>query len=210
MKSIAQASHGETVLSGGISGEKADVFFWQGAGRRHRIGSSKPITNLKIMDLVFNCPKCQQELEVDAAGAGQEIACPSCGAKIRIPEPAEADDVAVVPQPINAIAASAAAKVEKHLKVPVHDKPPEQLIARAAKPLEVAAKESDRQMRVKCIRHVDCVEVGHDKFDEIVSKFLGKIGEQNVVSITTISYSIVDIASQKLLNDYGVMIVYKG
>ena len=151
---------------------------------------------------------------MDASGAGQDIACPSCGAKIKIPEPGTpaegADDVRVVPQPINAMAASAAAKVERHLKVPVRDTPSEQLIAKAAKPLEVAAKESDRQMRVKCIRHVDCVEVGADKFDEIVSKFLGKIGEQNLVSITTISYSIVDIASQKLLNDYGVMIVYKG
>ena len=64
-------------------------------------------------------------------------------------------------------------------------------------------------MRVKCIRHVDCVEVGHDRFDEMVSQFLGKIGEQNLVSITTIAYSHIDISSQKLLTDYGVMIVYK-
>ena len=112
--------------------------------------------------------------------------------------------------PINAIAASAAAKVEMHLKVPVRAaKSGEMLIAKALPPLEVAAKESDRVMRVKCIRHVDCVEVGHDKFDEVVTQFLGKIGEQNIVSITTISYSIVDISSQKLLTDYGVMIVYK-
>jgi len=113
------------------------------------------------------------------------------------------------PQPINAMAASAAAKVEMHLKVPVHSKPQEKLIAKPLAPLEVAARESDRQMRVKCIRHVDCVEVGHDKFDETVSNFLGKIGEHNIVSITTISYSHLDISTQKLLTDYGVMIVYK-
>jgi DNA-directed RNA polymerase subunit RPC12/RpoP len=166
------------------------------------------------MDLVFNCPKCQQELEVDASGAGEEISCPSCGAKIMIPEPnvpaAGGDEVRIMPQPINAMAASAAAKVEKHLKVPVRDKPSEKLIAKAPVPLEVAAKESDRQLRVKCIRHIDCVEVGHDKFDEAVTGFLAKIGEQNLVSITTINYSHVDIASQKQLTDYGVMIVYKG
>jgi hypothetical protein len=170
------------------------------------------------MDLIFNCPKCNQELEVDSSGSGQEIDCPSCGEHIRIP----AQDAAGAPVraaepppasggPVNAIAASAAAKVERHLKVPVHATPkPELLIAKALPPLEVAAKESDRRLRVKCIRHVDCVEVGHDKFDEVVTNFLEKIGETNLISITTISYSHIDISSQKLLTDYGVMIVYKG
>jgi DNA-directed RNA polymerase subunit RPC12/RpoP len=165
------------------------------------------------MDIVFNCPKCQQELAVDATGAGQEISCPECGEKIMIPEPGtpgETPEARWGGQAVNAIAASAAAKVEKHLKVPVRDKPSEKLIAKASVPLEVAAKESDRQMRVKCIRHVDCVEVGHDKFDEIVSGFLARIGDQFLVSITPINYSVLDISSQKLMTDYGVMIVYKG
>jgi|SRR5277367_486524 len=167
------------------------------------------------MDLVFNCPKCQQELEVDASGAGEEISCPSCSAKIRIPEPGNrpagaTEEARLEAQPINAIAASAAAKVERHLKVPVHDKPVEKLIGKAPVPIEVAAKQSDRQIRIKCIRHIDCVEVGHDKFDDVVSKALGQIGEQNIVSINTINYSHIDIASQKLLSDYGILIVYKG
>ena len=168
------------------------------------------------MDIVFNCPKCQQELAVDAAGAGQEISCPECGAKITIPEPrtpgtpGETPEVRWGGQAVNAIAASAAAKVEKHLKVPVRDKPAEKLIAKASVPLDVAAKESDRKLRVKCIRHVDCVEVGHDKFDEVVSSFLTRVGEQFVVSITAINYSVLDISSQKLMTDYGVLIVYKG
>lgn len=171
------------------------------------------------MDLVFNCPSCRAELEVDDSGAGEEIECPVCKERIRIPASEEGSAPADAPlepgwvsgaKPVNAIASSAAAKVEKHLKVPVHDKPTEKLVAKAAVPLDVAAKESDRQMRVKCIRHVDCVEVGHDKFDEVVSSFLGRIGERNIVSITTISYSIMDIATQKQLTDYGVMIVYKG
>jgi hypothetical protein len=183
------------------------------------------------MDLIFNCPLCDQELEVDASGAGEEINCPACGKTIRIPEPnvpaaetvpapvAAAAAVDGAPagevvgnwgKPVNAIAASAAAKVEKHLRVPVHAAPAEKLIGKAPVPLEGAAKESDRQMRVKCIRHIDCVEVGHDKFDEVVSGYLAKIGEQNLVSITPISYSIIDIGSQKQLNDFGVMIVYRG
>ena len=53
------------------------------------------------------------------------------------------------------------------------------------------------------------MEVRHDKFDETVICFLAKIGEHNIVSITTISYSHLDISTQKLLVDYGVMIVFK-
>ena len=37
------------------------------------------------MDIVFNCPHCEQELAVDNSGAGSEIQCPSCGEKIMIP-----------------------------------------------------------------------------------------------------------------------------
>jgi DNA-directed RNA polymerase subunit RPC12/RpoP len=175
---------------------------------------------LPPMDLIFNCPKCNQELEVDASGAGEEIDCPSCGERIRIPNAegrgvtsteSPSPDTSGRPQPINAIASSAAAKIERHLKVPVRATGAgERLIAKALPPLEVAAKESDRHLRVKCIRHVDCVEVGHDRFDEVVTGFLAKIGDDNLVSITTISYSHLDISSQKLLTDYGVMIVYKG
>ena len=109
----------------------------------------------------------------------------------------------------NPIASSAAAKIEMHLKVPSH-KTTEMLIAKPLTPLEVAAKESDRRMRVKTIKHTDCIEVGQDKFDEVVSNFLGKVGEANVVSITALSYTHLDIGTQKLLTDFGVMIVYRG
>jgi hypothetical protein len=43
-----------------------------------------------------------------------------------------------------------------------------------------------------------------------VGKFLVKIGDNNLVSITPLAYSHVDISSQKILTDYGVMILYKG
>ncbi len=174
------------------------------------------------MDVIFNCPKCGQELEVDASGIGEEIGCPACSQKIRIPATATPAPVPAgaaseeAPTPrwggpmVNAIASSAAAKIEKHLKVPVHAKPTEALITKPPIPLEVAAKESDRHLRVKSIRRVDCVEVGHDKFDEIVGKFLLKIGDLNLVSVTPLNYSYLDIASQKMLTDYGVLIIYKG
>jgi len=173
------------------------------------------------MDVIFNCPKCDQELAVDSSGAGTEIECPSCGEPIVIPSsgpPARlgnAEHAVAAPRggaaPINAIASSAAAKVEMHLKVPVHNAPTASLIEKPRPPLEAAAtKDTDKKIRVKTIKHTDCVEVGHDKFDEVVTNFLAKVGESNIVNITTLSYTHLDIGSQKLLTDFGVMIVYRG
>jgi hypothetical protein len=177
------------------------------------------------MDVVFNCPKCNQELEVDSAGIGEEIECPSCAKTIRIPSTAKPSAAAAPAEPaqgaepaaprwgnatVNAIASSAAAKVEKHLKVPVRTAPSEKLVTNAPVPLEVAAKISDRVLKAKTIKRGDCIEVGHDKFDEIVSAALAKIGEQNIVSITALNYSHIDVASQKLLADYGILIIYRG
>ena len=169
------------------------------------------------MDVIFNCPKCEQELAVDSSGAGSEIDCPSCGETIVIPEPetvvtrpgVEAGGARVEAHPINPIASSAAAKVEMHLRVR-SDKTTESLIAKPLAPLEVAAKETDKVIRTKTIRHTDCIEVGHDKFDEVISKFLAKVGEANIISINTLNYTFLDIGTQKLLTDFGVLIVYRG
>ena len=68
----------------------------------------------------------------------------------------------------SAMASSAAAKVEIHLKVPVRDTPGESLIKKAAVPLEAVAKGADKQIRVRTIRHDKCIDSGHDKFDEMV------------------------------------------
>lgn len=173
------------------------------------------------MDVIFQCPNCEQELEVDSSGAGSEISCPSCGETIVVPESGSAAQPrAEPPHPskhpeahqdaINPIAASAAAKEEKHFQVPVHDKPAESLIAKPLTPLEVAAKDTDKTVRVKTVRRIDCVEVGHDRFDEVVTGFLHKVGEDNIISVNTLNYTYLDIGSQKLLTDYGVLIVYRG
>jgi ribosomal protein S27E len=180
-----------------------------------------------IMDIIFNCPNCEQELEVDASGAGSEIECPSCEETILIPQPGTkgtrtngAESPRGLPtfggtpaegmNPANPISTSAAAKVEMHLKVPVR-KTSESLISKPkVATLEGTAKSVDKVIRVKTIRHTDCIEVGHDKFDEFVTNFLQKVGQVNIISITPLTYTHVDIGSQKVLADYAVMVVYKG
>jgi hypothetical protein len=152
---------------------------------------------------------------VDSTGAGSEITCPSCSEKIVIPAAGRASSTVLPTQhdaahPVNPIASSAAAKIEMHLKVPVHSKSPESLIGKSAKPLDVTAKESDKKLKVKTIRHTDCIEVGHDRFDEVVTDFLQRVGETHVVSVTALTYTHLDIGSQKLMTDYAVMVVYRG
>ena len=180
------------------------------------------------MDIIFNCPSCNQELEVDVTGAGSEISCPNCDATIVIPNvgtrgtrTSGADSSGKIPtstpgaednshKPVSAMASSAAAKVEMHLKVPVHTTPTASLIEKPKPSLEASAKESDKKLRVKTIRHTDHIEVGHDRFDEFVTNFLEKIGESNIQSIQPLTYTHLDIGSQKLMTDYAVMVIYHG
>jgi DNA-directed RNA polymerase subunit RPC12/RpoP len=167
------------------------------------------------MDIVFNCPNCEQELEVDNSGAGTDIECPSCHETITIPDQSTRAGVLGEEQPAagvgaSAIATSAAAKVEKHLKVPVRDTPGERLIVKARPPLESVVRGAGKQLIQRTIRHAQCVESGHDKFDEVVSKFLNEVGEVNIVGVHTISYTYLDIGSQKMLSDYGVLVIYRG
>ena len=158
------------------------------------------------MDVMFVCPSCKQQLEADANMAGSTITCPACQAPIVIPAADPANTRTHAPTQ-----ASAGAKEEKHFAVPVTEGPTASLIQKALPPLEAQRSASgDKTLRIKCIKRTDCVEVGKDHFDEVVSKVLGEIGETNIVSINTLGYTHVDMGSRQILTDYGVMIVYKG
>ena len=166
------------------------------------------------MDIVFHCPHCGLEIEVDQDAAGQQFDCPTCQKVLTVPDttsaPAPASQASDAPPAPPAPPAGPAPRDEKRMAVPVSQKAVESLIQKPNKSLELAAKESKPGMRVKTIRHSDCKEVGKDKFDEIVSDFLNKIGDQAIVSITPINYSYLDIGTQKLLTDFGVMVIYRG
>jgi ribosomal protein S27E len=155
------------------------------------------------MDIVFNCTFCQTQLEVGSEASGQEIACPVCGKTITIPTTAPAGT-----KPPSARVTPTAD--EKRLAVALSEKPTESLIQKPKKTLEAAAKDLKPAIRVKTIRHSDCKEVGHDKFDETVTEFLNKVGDQNITSITPINYSYIEMGTQKMITDFGVMIVYRG
>ncbi len=158
------------------------------------------------MDIVFKCTHCDQELSVDGSAAGVEIECPSCGTAITVPPPPRAEN-------LNPMASSAAARAEQpHFKVPTYEKPPAPAptIEKPLAPLEAAARQSDRQIKVKTIRHSDHIEVGKDLFDDHVSQMLQKIGETNIISITPITYTHMDLATRAWVTDYGVLVVYRG
>jgi DNA-directed RNA polymerase subunit RPC12/RpoP len=168
------------------------------------------------MEIIFNCPNCGQELSVDDAGAGSEIPCPTCSENITIPEksakaaPAPAEEVHKASLAPSAMASSAGAKVEFHLKVPVRTTPGESLLKKAAVPLEAVARGADKQICVHTIRHDKCIDAGADKFDEITTKFLAGVGEQNLIGIHTVNYEHFDVKTQKVMTDYGLVIMYRG
>jgi DNA-directed RNA polymerase subunit RPC12/RpoP len=157
------------------------------------------------MDITFTCPNCKQQLEAPTSLSGSSINCPACGHQLVIPE---ADPVTVRTVPLDG---NAARLEEKHFVVPVTESPTQSLIQKPLPPLDVAARQDgQKQMRVKCIRHSDCVEVGKDRFDEIVTDVLNRIGEGNVINVSTFNYEHLDLATRQMVTDYGIMIVYRG
>jgi DNA-directed RNA polymerase subunit RPC12/RpoP len=158
------------------------------------------------MDIVFTCPSCKQQLEAPASLSGTAINCPSCNHQLVIPEADPANLRIGAPNEGNA-----AAKEEKHFVVPVTESPTQSLIQKPLRPLEMAAKpDGTKQMMVRCIRHSDCVEVGRDRFEEMVSDFLNKVGEPNVINVSVFNYQHLDLATRQMVTDYGMMIVYRG
>jgi DNA-directed RNA polymerase subunit RPC12/RpoP len=165
------------------------------------------------MDIVFNCPNCDQELAIDQTAAGSQIECPSCNSPLTVPS-AGKTTTGPLP-PVTPPAASAptpppAKKPELHLKVPVRDKPAAPLIDKPRPPLEVVQKGAGKRLRIHTIRRAQCVESGHDHFDERVSEFLNQVTETNLIGIHTINYEQFDVGTQKIMTDYGVLIVFRG
>jgi hypothetical protein len=100
--------------------------------------------------------------------------------------------------------------VEFHLKVPVRATSGESLIKKAAVPLEAVARGADKQICVHTIRHDKCIDAGADKFDEVVTKFLVGVGETNLIGVHSVNFEHFDVKTQKVMTDYGLVIIYRG
>lgn len=211
------------------------------------------------MDTSFSCPKCNLHITADECVVGEEIDCPECGEKFRVPpapkprpvpvvvksagqpaspgarpvavpaahaHPAPSAATHVAPQPAHTAPANPAtttttahgahpaapeppkpaAHVEhKPLTVPHHHGPAESLV----KKTHVEHKDEPPKIRVKTIKRGSCVEVGHDLFDEKVTEFLNKVGQENIIHMSAISYGAMD-STGHMLPDYGIMVIYKG
>ncbi len=176
------------------------------------------------MYVTFNCLKCNQELEVEQDMIGEQIECPTCSELLTIPDGKQAP-LAVpsppppAPTPGEPTAASspslsepppAAPPKEKHsLSVPMREGPGEILVKKKVAIETIATTPQAKQFRIRCIKRINCVEVGHDLFEEKVAKAIEKIGSENVVSLHPVAYGYMDTTGH-MLPDYGVMIVYKG
>jgi DNA-directed RNA polymerase subunit RPC12/RpoP len=169
------------------------------------------------MDITFNCTSCGQELAADEAGAGSEIECPSCAKPILIPvlevvAVAAATTAGTTSGPVGTAPAPREpgpedVGVKHHFAVPLRDGPTEILVKK--KETVHNANPDKHGMRVRCIRRIDCLEVGKDHFDERVTEFLEKVGDGNIISVNTVNYSYVDMGTRQILTDYGVFILYK-
>lgn len=65
------------------------------------------------------------------------------------------------------------------------------------------------RIRVKSFKRTEFIEIGKDMFDQNVSKFLTDIGTENIINILPLTYEHIDMASEKVVSDYGVIVVYK-
>lgn len=158
------------------------------------------------MDIVFNCPFCNQELAVDETGAGAEIPCPACNEVLLVPS-SEFSNLAPTTEAPAAEPAPARNKDTRSIASAAEAAGQAQIV-KPNRPLDATAK-GDKKPRLKTFRRQDHIKEGKDRFDEAVTEFLQKIGEDNLVSAHPISYSYVAKEGNQVLTDYGVVIVFK-
>lgn len=69
---------------------------------------------------------------------------------------------------------------------------------------EEQEEEIQSPLMIRTFRRLECIVQGKNKFDDVVSKFLGEVGRENVISVTPISYT----DKSENVTDYGVIVYY--
>ena len=64
-------------------------------------------------------------------------------------------------------------------------------------------------IKVRTFKRTEFIEVGRDTFDENVGKFFTAIGEENIIQVIPLAYEHIDISTQKVVSDYGLILIYK-
>ena len=157
-----------------------------------------------MADLNFNCPQCGQNLTTDESLSGSEIECPSCSKPIEIPSASDENVDRTEAEPAPPITKE---QEPKKLAVPVHEGG-EELLKKSSSHKEEEIS-GDGRICVKTIKRGDCIELGQDKFDEAVNKFLEKLSREQIISVHSLNYSHFDPGTQKYLPDYAALIVYE-
>jgi len=139
-----------------------------------------------MAEFTFNCPSCNLDLSVDDSISGQEVECPGCNEVLTVPTAEQAAEEA------SGVLSEALANAE--------------ILKPKNRPLDIAAKAS-MSLKIKTFRHHEYEADGQDTFDEEVSKFIGGMLEDDVVSIRPIHYS--HIEGEILVTQYGIVVVYK-
>jgi hypothetical protein len=157
-----------------------------------------------MADLNFNCPKCEQNLTTDESLSGSKIDCPSCNTPFEVPSAGDENVERTGAEPEPPVTAE---PEPKKLAVPVHEGG-EELLKKSSSHKEEEIS-GDGRICVKTIKRGDCIELGLDKFDEAVNKFLEKFSREQIISVHSLNYSHFDPTTQKYLPDYAALIVYE-
>ena len=157
-----------------------------------------------MADLNFNCPKCEQNLTTDESLSGSKIDCPSCNTPFEVPSAGDENVERTGAEPEPPVTAE---PEPKKLAVPVHEGG-EELLKKSSSHKEEEIS-GDGKICVKTIKRGDCIELGLDKFDEAVNKFLEKFSREQIISVHSLNYSHFDPTTQKYLPDYAALIVYE-
>lgn len=161
------------------------------------------------MDFTFKCPHCSQELEVDISAVGSDVECPACNRRMAVPTP-EPSQIHVAPHGGAPASDDPNRPADKHFLVPQHEGPSETLIVKPPPTDVVAPTEKERKIRVRTFRRIDTMTVNKDHFDEVVTDFLQKIGQEFIISIQPVTYTYRELATGHYVADYGVMIIFRG
>ncbi len=139
---------------------------------------------------------------------GTQVGCPSCGDVITVPGPADAPEPAAAET--EAAPTPAPARRDRQLSMPTRPVAVPR-IEKSNAPLAIAAaRESAKKLQFKTYRHADYVKDGKDRFDEVLTQLVEFAGQDGIVAMHPIHYTLPGKDGGPPITDYGVVVIFKG